>query len=161
MHAVLESRVWTRRLSAGGPASAGRLGSAGRLRARDLLGTAGAGVVRDTSALRPVSPIHVLVPPGPFTWHRDQIAPIACIIPPTAGSYVVTVTWRQPVGSAGGDDIRSGAAGGLMAGSARRSPVAVPWHQMRRIGTRLSWDLADQAMCSLTNFLLSLDPPVK
>ena len=31
----------------------------------------------------------------------------------------------------------------------------MPWHQMRRIGTRLSWDLADQAMCSLTNFLLS------
>lgn len=31
----------------------------------------------------------------------------------------------------------------------------MPWHQLRRIGTRLSWGLADQAMCSLTNFLLS------
>ena len=42
-----------------------------------------------------------------------------------------------------------------MAGSARRNPVAVPWHHVRRIGASLSWGLADQAMCSLTNFLLS------
>lgn len=42
-----------------------------------------------------------------------------------------------------------------MAGSARRNPVAVPWHHVRRIGASLSWGLADQAMASLTNFLLS------
>lgn len=37
----------------------------------------------------------------------------------------------------------------------RRSRVALPWHQVRQIGRRLSWGIADQAMCSLTNFLLS------
>lgn len=42
-----------------------------------------------------------------------------------------------------------------MAEPARRNPVALPLKQARRIGTRLSWGLADQAMCSLTNFLLS------
>jgi hypothetical protein len=42
-----------------------------------------------------------------------------------------------------------------MAGPARRNPVALPLQQARRIGARLSWGLADQAMCSLTNFLLS------
>ena len=42
-----------------------------------------------------------------------------------------------------------------MAVSARRNPVALPWHQVRRIGARLSWSIADQAMYSLTNFLLS------
>jgi O-antigen/teichoic acid export membrane protein len=35
---------------------------------------------------------------------------------------------------------------------ARGNPVAL---QARRIGGRLSWGLADQAMCSLTNFVLS------
>ena len=39
--------------------------------------------------------------------------------------------------------------------SARRNLVALPWHQVRRIGAHLSWGLADQGMCSLTNFLLS------
>ena len=33
--------------------------------------------------------------------------------------------------------------------------MALPWQQVRRIGARLSWGLADQGMCSLTNFLLS------
>lgn len=42
-----------------------------------------------------------------------------------------------------------------MAVPARRSPAALPWQQMRRIGARLSWGITDQAMCSLTNFLLS------
>jgi O-antigen/teichoic acid export membrane protein len=42
-----------------------------------------------------------------------------------------------------------------MAGSARRSAVALPLQQARRIGAHLSWGLADQGMCSLTNFLLS------
>jgi O-antigen/teichoic acid export membrane protein len=42
-----------------------------------------------------------------------------------------------------------------MAVSARRNPLALPWHQVRRIGAHLSWGLADQAMCSLTNFLLT------
>lgn len=31
----------------------------------------------------------------------------------------------------------------------------MPWHHVRRIGASLSWGLADQAMASLTNFLLS------
>jgi O-antigen/teichoic acid export membrane protein len=39
-----------------------------------------------------------------------------------------------------------------MVGSARGNPLA---RQARRIGGRLSWGLADQAMCSLTNFLLT------
>jgi O-antigen/teichoic acid export membrane protein len=33
--------------------------------------------------------------------------------------------------------------------------VALPWQRVRQIGRRLSWGIADQAMCSLTNFLLS------
>lgn len=33
--------------------------------------------------------------------------------------------------------------------------MALPMQQARRIGGRLSWGLADQAMCSLTNFVLS------
>ena len=36
-----------------------------RLRARDLEAQGVSGMVQDTSALRPVSQIHVLVPPGP------------------------------------------------------------------------------------------------
>jgi O-antigen/teichoic acid export membrane protein len=42
-----------------------------------------------------------------------------------------------------------------MAATARRNPLAMVVLQTRRIGGRLSWGLADQAMCSLTNFLLS------
>lgn len=42
-----------------------------------------------------------------------------------------------------------------MAIVARRLPAALPWHQVRRVGRRLSWGVTDQAMCSLTNFLLS------
>jgi O-antigen/teichoic acid export membrane protein len=42
-----------------------------------------------------------------------------------------------------------------MAVTARRNPLALALDQARRIGGRLSWGLADQAMCSLTNFLLS------
>jgi O-antigen/teichoic acid export membrane protein len=42
-----------------------------------------------------------------------------------------------------------------MAATARRNPLAMVLLQARRIGGRLSWGLADQAMCSLTNFLLS------
>jgi O-antigen/teichoic acid export membrane protein len=42
-----------------------------------------------------------------------------------------------------------------MAVPARRNPVALSLQQARRIGSRLSWGLADQGMCSLTNFLLS------
>lgn len=42
-----------------------------------------------------------------------------------------------------------------MAVTARRNPLAMLLLQARRIGGRLSWGLADQAMCSLTNFLLS------
>ena len=42
-----------------------------------------------------------------------------------------------------------------MAVPAWRNRLALPWHQVRRIGTHLSWGLADQGMCSLTNFLLS------
>jgi O-antigen/teichoic acid export membrane protein len=42
-----------------------------------------------------------------------------------------------------------------MAVPARRNPLAQHWQQVRRIGTRLSWGIGDQAMCSLTNFLLS------
>jgi O-antigen/teichoic acid export membrane protein len=42
-----------------------------------------------------------------------------------------------------------------MAGPARRNPVGPSLQQARRIGARLSWGLADQGMCSLTNFLLS------
>ena len=42
-----------------------------------------------------------------------------------------------------------------MAATARRNPLAMVALQTRRIGGRLSWGLADQAMCSLTNFLLS------
>jgi hypothetical protein len=33
--------------------------------------------------------------------------------------------------------------------------VALPWQQARRLGHRLGWGIADQGMCSLTNFLLS------
>jgi len=42
-----------------------------------------------------------------------------------------------------------------MAVSGRRNAVALPLQQARRIGAMLSWGLADQGMCSLTNFLLS------
>ena len=42
-----------------------------------------------------------------------------------------------------------------MAEPSRRNLAALPLRQARRIGGRLSWGLADQAMCSLTNFALS------
>ncbi len=42
-----------------------------------------------------------------------------------------------------------------MAGPARGNPGGSSLRQARRIGARLSWGLADQGMCSLTNFLLS------
>jgi len=34
--------------------------------------------------------------------------------------------------------------------------VVLPWRKMRQVGSRLGWGVADQAMCSLTNFLLSV-----
>lgn len=67
---------------------------------------------------------------GPLTWHHNQIALIACIIRASAGSYVVVDTWRQPVGSAGGDDILSGAAVGLMAGQAAQTAAPTPRRQL-------------------------------
>jgi O-antigen/teichoic acid export membrane protein len=40
--------------------------------------------------------------------------------------------------------------------AARRVPVALPFRQVRQVGRRLTWGIADQAMCNLTNFLLSI-----
>ncbi|HEY2242224.1 MAG TPA: hypothetical protein VGI21_25705 [Streptosporangiaceae bacterium] len=38
----------------------------------------------------------------------------------------------------------------------RRGRTAVPWHLARRVGQRLSWGVADQAVSSLTNFAVSI-----
>lgn len=43
-----------------------------------------------------------------------------------------------------------------MAVAARRMPAAVPWRLVRQASRRLSWGVADQAMSSLTNFLLTI-----
>ena len=43
-----------------------------------------------------------------------------------------------------------------MAIVARRIPAALSWGTVRRASGRLSWGLADQAMSSLTNFLLTI-----
>lgn len=43
-----------------------------------------------------------------------------------------------------------------MAVVARRIPAALPWRQIGQMGRHLSWGITDQAMCSLTNFLLSV-----
>ena len=43
-----------------------------------------------------------------------------------------------------------------MAVVARRIPAALSWNTVRRASGRLTWGLADQAMASLTNFLLSI-----
>jgi O-antigen/teichoic acid export membrane protein len=39
---------------------------------------------------------------------------------------------------------------------ARRIPSVLSWRTIRRAGLRLTWGIADQAMSSLTNFLLSI-----
>lgn len=44
----------------------------------------------------------------------------------------------------------------MTAEAGQRLPVAMPWHAVRQIGSRLSWGLSDQAMASLSNFLMSL-----
>ena len=38
----------------------------------------------------------------------------------------------------------------------RRISPSLLWRQARRVVSRLGWGVADQAMCSLTNFLLSV-----
>ena len=43
-----------------------------------------------------------------------------------------------------------------MAVAARVFPARISLQQARRMGSRLSWGVADQAVCSLTNFLLSI-----
>jgi O-antigen/teichoic acid export membrane protein len=43
-----------------------------------------------------------------------------------------------------------------VAAVARRIPAAFSWNTVRRASGRLSWGLADQAMSSLTNFVLSI-----
>ena len=43
-----------------------------------------------------------------------------------------------------------------MAVVARRIPAALSWRMVRQASMRLSWGIADQAMSSLTNFLLSI-----
>ncbi len=43
-----------------------------------------------------------------------------------------------------------------MAVAARRIPAALSWRLVRKVSGRLSWGVADQAMSSLTNFLLSI-----
>jgi O-antigen/teichoic acid export membrane protein len=40
--------------------------------------------------------------------------------------------------------------------AARRIPTALPWRQVRQMGGRLSWGLADQAMGAASNLLLSI-----
>ena len=43
-----------------------------------------------------------------------------------------------------------------MAVAARKIPAALSWRMVRRASLRLTWGIADQAMSSLTNFLLSI-----
>ena len=43
-----------------------------------------------------------------------------------------------------------------MAVAARRIPAALSWRLVRQVTGRVTWGLADQGMCSLTNFLLSI-----
>jgi O-antigen/teichoic acid export membrane protein len=43
-----------------------------------------------------------------------------------------------------------------MAVAARRMPVALSWRLVRQASRRLTWGVADQAMSSLTNFLLTI-----
>ena len=43
-----------------------------------------------------------------------------------------------------------------MAVAVRGFPTRISPQQVRRVGSRLSWGVADQAVCSLTNFLLSI-----
>jgi O-antigen/teichoic acid export membrane protein len=38
----------------------------------------------------------------------------------------------------------------------RKIPAAASWRAAKKAGRRLTWGLSDQAMCSLTNFLLSI-----
>ena len=48
--------------------------------------------------------------------------------------------------------VEATSSGGAAVG--RRSPI--PWHLARRVGQRLSWGVADQAVSSLTNFAVSI-----
>lgn len=43
-----------------------------------------------------------------------------------------------------------------MAVAARRLLPAIPWRQVRQVGRRFSWGIADQGVSSLTNFLLNI-----
>lgn len=43
-----------------------------------------------------------------------------------------------------------------MAVAPRRIPAALSWRLVRRAGSRITWGVGDQAMSSLTNFLLSI-----
>ena len=43
-----------------------------------------------------------------------------------------------------------------MAVTARRASTALPWLLVRRMGGAVTWGVADQAMSTLTNFLLSI-----
>ena len=46
--------------------------------------------------------------------------------------------------------------GSSVAVAVQRTPTAQSWRRVRQAGRRLSWGLADQAMSTLTNFLLSI-----
>src|ERR1700691_5015445 len=55
----------------------------------------------------------------------------------------------------GDDGTRSGARDQLVTAVAERKiPAAASWRAAKKAGRRLTWGLSDQAMCSLTNFLL-------
>ena len=43
-----------------------------------------------------------------------------------------------------------------MAIAVRKLPTSISWHQVSRVGSRLSWGVADQGASSLTNFLLNI-----
>ena len=43
-----------------------------------------------------------------------------------------------------------------MAVAARRIPAALSWRLVRQVSNRLTWGIADQAMATLTNFVLSI-----
>src|SRR5262249_35657782 len=60
---------------------------------------------------------------------------------------------RRPSSGAGGGNR---ARGWLMAQAVRRIPRAVPWRLVRQASRRLSWGVADQAMSSVSNFVVNI-----
>jgi O-antigen/teichoic acid export membrane protein len=76
-------------------------------------------------------------------------------------SAVSWISCKERPGKARLDKLRQletqkGAGNKLVAVAARRRPVTLPWRHLRQLSRRLGWGISDQAMSSLTNFLLTI-----